>query len=56
MWATRLLTLSFRQCVAGERIFEVPIGYAARSRDEGKKLTAFDGARGLRTLLRCKVA
>jgi glycosyltransferase involved in cell wall biosynthesis len=41
---------------AGERIYEVPISYKARSRDEGKKLTTFDGVRVLRTLLRCKVA
>ena len=41
---------------AGERIYEVPISYKARSRDEGKKLTAVDGIRVLRTLLRCKVA
>lgn len=41
---------------AGERIYEVPISYKARSRDEGKKLTAVDGIRVLRTLVRCKVA
>lgn len=40
---------------AGERIYEVPITYAARSREEGKKLTALDGLRVLRTLLRCRV-
>jgi len=40
----------------GIRIYEVPIGYTARSRDEGKKLTALDGLRVLRTLLRCRVA
>ena len=39
---------------SGERIYEVPISYAARSREEGKKLTAFDGVRVLRTLLRCR--
>jgi dolichol-phosphate hexosyltransferase len=38
------------------RIYEVPINYTARSREEGKKLTAFDGLRVLRTLLRCRVA
>jgi len=38
----------------GERIYEVPITYKARSREEGKKLTAFDGLRVLRTLLRCR--
>jgi glycosyltransferase involved in cell wall biosynthesis len=40
----------------GIRIHEVPISYAARSREDGKKLTALDGLRVLRTLLRCRVA
>jgi dolichol-phosphate hexosyltransferase len=40
---------------AGDRIYEVPITYSARSREEGKKLTALDGLRVLRTLLRCRV-
>jgi glycosyltransferase involved in cell wall biosynthesis len=40
---------------AGERIHEVPITYRARSREAGKKLTAVDGLRVLRTLLRCRV-
>ena len=40
---------------AGERIHEVPISYRARSRAEGKKLTALDGLRVLRTLVRCRV-
>ena len=31
---------------SGERIYEVPISYAARSREEGKKLTALDGRAG----------
>ena len=35
---------------AGERIYEVPITYRARSRAAGKKLTALDGLRVLRTL------
>jgi len=35
----------------GRRIYEVPISYAARSRDEGKKLTWTDGLKALRTLL-----
>jgi glycosyltransferase involved in cell wall biosynthesis len=38
----------------GERIFEVPVQYRARSTDEGKKLTALDGFRVLGTLLRCR--
>ncbi len=41
---------------AGERIHEVPISYKARGREEGKKLTAVDGLRVLRTLIRCRVA
>ena len=40
---------------AGVRIYEVPITYRARSREEGKKLTTVDGVRVLRTLLRCRV-
>jgi glycosyltransferase involved in cell wall biosynthesis len=38
----------------GERIYEVPVQYRARSSDEGKKLTAFDGVRTVVTLLRCR--
>jgi glycosyltransferase involved in cell wall biosynthesis len=38
----------------GERIFEVPVHYRARSTDEGKKLTAIDGFRVIATLLRCR--
>jgi dolichol-phosphate hexosyltransferase len=38
----------------GERIFEVPVHYRARSTDEGKKLTALDGFRVVGTLLRCR--
>ena len=37
---------------SGQRIYEVPISYAARSRTEGKKLTAMDGVRAIRTLVR----
>ena len=40
---------------AGVRIYEVPIEYRARTREEGKKLTALDGLRVLRTLFRCRV-
>jgi glycosyltransferase involved in cell wall biosynthesis len=40
----------------GERIFELPVHYHARSNEEGKKLTAFDGVRVLRTLLRCRLS
>jgi glycosyltransferase involved in cell wall biosynthesis len=38
----------------GERIFEVPVHYRARSNEEGKKLTAVDGFRVLGTLVRCR--
>lgn len=36
----------------GHRIYEVPITYTARSREEGKKLTAMDGVKALGILLR----
>jgi len=39
---------------AGIRIHEVPISYQARSREAGKKLTAADGLRVVRTLLRTR--
>jgi len=39
----------------GHRIYEVPVRYKARGRDEGKKLTAVDGLRVLRTLLECRL-
>jgi glycosyltransferase involved in cell wall biosynthesis len=40
----------------GERIFEVPVHYRARSNEEGKKLTARDGFRVIATLVRCRLA
>ncbi len=48
--------IAARLLLAGERIHEVPISYRARGRDAGKKLTAFDGLRVLRTLVRCRVS
>ena len=48
--------IAARLLLSGERIHEVPISYRARGRDAGKKLTAFDGLRVLRTLVRCRVA
>ena len=39
----------------GCRIYEVPVVYRARRREEGKKLTAVDGLRVVRTLVRCRV-
>jgi glycosyltransferase involved in cell wall biosynthesis len=41
---------------SGERIYEVPITYHARTREQGKKLTSADGIRVLWTLLRCRLA
>jgi glycosyltransferase involved in cell wall biosynthesis len=38
----------------GERIFEVPVHYRARSNEEGKKLTGRDGFRVIATLVRCR--
>ncbi len=38
----------------GERIYEVPVHYRARSNEEGKKLTAYDGVRTIAMLLRCR--
>jgi dolichol-phosphate hexosyltransferase len=40
---------------AGVRIYEVPITYRARTRQQGKKLTSVDGFRVLVTLVRCRV-
>jgi hypothetical protein len=40
----------------GHRIFEVPVRYKARDRAEGKKLTAVDGLRVVRTLVECRLA
>jgi len=47
--------IAARALRSGERIYEVPIAYRARSRADGKKLDAFDGVRVLRTLVRCRV-
>jgi glycosyltransferase involved in cell wall biosynthesis len=47
--------LTARLLNAGVRIYEVPITYQARSREAGKKLTAADGLRVLRTLLRTRL-
>ncbi len=37
------------------RIYEVPITYRARAREEGKKIQARDGLRIVRTLLECRL-
>ena len=48
--------IAARVLQSGERVYEMPITLRARSREEGKKLTAVDGLRVLRTLLRCRIA
>jgi dolichol-phosphate hexosyltransferase len=40
----------------GERIYEVPVSYRARSREEGKKIRPADGLRALWILLRIRMA
>jgi hypothetical protein len=40
----------------GERIYEVPVQYKARATEEGKKLTALDGLKVVRTLARCRLS
>ena len=47
--------IAARLLARGIRIYEVPVVYRARGRDEGKKLTALDGLRVIRALLRCRV-
>ena len=37
------------------RVYEIPISYAARTREEGKKIRATDGATGLARLLRVRM-
>lgn len=44
--------ITARLCAAGARIREVPIGYAPRSRDEGKKIGLRDWFRAVRTFWR----
>src|SRR5258708_36708462 len=46
--------ITARLVQSGERIFEVPVHYRARSNEEGKKLTSRDGFRAIPTLLRCR--
>jgi hypothetical protein len=38
------------------KIYELPVRYRARATEEGKKLTAVDGLRVLRMLLRCRLS
>ena len=46
--------ITARLIQAGERIYELPVQYKARATEDGKKLTAADGVRALRTLVRCR--
>ncbi len=39
---------------AGHRIYEVPISYAGREFDEGKKITWKDGIKAILTIIRCR--
>jgi hypothetical protein len=41
---------------AGYRITEVPVSYAGREYEEGKKISWRDGFTVLRTLLRCRLS
>jgi glycosyltransferase involved in cell wall biosynthesis len=47
--------ISARLVQRHERIFEIPVSYHARASSEGKKLTAVDGFRVIRTLFRCRI-
>jgi len=47
--------IAARVLLEGERVYEVPITYRARSREAGKKLDTRDGLRVLRTLIRCRI-
>jgi glycosyltransferase involved in cell wall biosynthesis len=47
--------IAARLIQSGERIYELPVHYKARASEEGKKLTAADGLRVLRALLRCRL-
>jgi dolichol-phosphate hexosyltransferase len=44
--------ITARVLASGRRIYEVPITYRARGREEGKKLTGMDALRVMRTLAR----
>lgn len=46
--------ITARLLLGGERIYEVPVNYRARTHPEGKKLTATDGLRALIMILRCR--
>lgn len=44
-----------RLLASGYQVYEVPVRYQARAREEGKKLTAVDGLRVLRRLVECRL-
>ena len=44
--------ITARVLASGRRVYEVPITYRARGREEGKKLTGMDAARVIATLVR----
>jgi glycosyltransferase involved in cell wall biosynthesis len=47
--------IAARLLISGQRIYEVPVHYRARSTAEGKKLTTADGLRVLAMLMRCRL-
>jgi dolichol-phosphate hexosyltransferase len=47
--------IAARLIQSGERIYELPVQYKARASEEGKKLTAADGLRVIRALVRCRL-
>ena len=47
--------ITARLLQAGERIFEVPVRYRARTNAEGKSCTSLDGLRVVGMLLRCRL-
>ena len=48
--------ITARLLQAGERIYEVPVRYRARTHPEGKKLTSRDGLLVVAKLIQCRVA
>jgi glycosyltransferase involved in cell wall biosynthesis len=46
--------ITARFLLAGYQIHEVPISYAPRTQDEGKKVRWMDGVEAILTLLRCR--
>ncbi len=47
--------LTARFLLAGYRIYEVPISYNPRTKDEGKKIRWTDGVEAVYTLLKCRL-